>query len=102
MAPVVYSYMTLFNFIRFKNKFTFAPNCLSGVMVSVRASGADDRGFEHRSGRTNDYEIGICCLSDMHATLRGRWLAWNQYNVSKYCDISNCGSKRQFRASVWM
>jgi hypothetical protein len=31
-----------------------------GVMVSVLASSAVDRGFEHQSGQTKDYKIGIC------------------------------------------
>jgi hypothetical protein len=29
-----------------------------------------DRGFEPRSGKTKDYEIGICCFSAKHAALR--------------------------------
>ena len=54
-------------------------------MVSVLASSAVDHGFEHRSGHTKDYEIGICCFSAMHAALRSKnkdWLARNQNNVS--------------------
>jgi hypothetical protein len=39
-------------------------------MVSVLASSVVDRGFEARSGQTNDYEIGICCFSAKHAALR--------------------------------
>ena len=30
-------------------------NCIGGVMVSVLASSAVDRGFEPRSSQTNDY-----------------------------------------------
>ena len=37
-------------------------NHIGGVMVSVLASSAVDRGFEQRSGQTNDYKIGICCF----------------------------------------
>ena len=39
-------------------------NRIGGVMVSVLASSAVDRGFEPRSGHTKDrgYKIGICCL----------------------------------------
>jgi hypothetical protein len=47
-------------------------------MVSVLASSVVDRGFEPRSGQTNDYKIGICCFSDKHAALRSKskdWLA---------------------------
>jgi hypothetical protein len=32
---------------------------ISGVMVSVLTSSVVDRGFEPRSGKTKDYEIGI-------------------------------------------
>ena len=34
-------------------------NQIGGVMVSMLASSAVDRGFEPRSGKTKDYEIGI-------------------------------------------
>ena len=54
-------------------------------MVSMLSSSAVDRGFEPGSGQTKDYEIGICCFSAMHATLRRKskdWLAQNQDNVS--------------------
>jgi hypothetical protein len=60
-------------------------------MVSVLASSAVDRGFEHRSDQTKDYKIGICCFSGKHATLRRRskdWLARNQNNVSEWSDLS--------------
>ena len=36
---------------------------IDGVMVSVLGSSVVDRGFEPRSGQTNDYTIGICCFS---------------------------------------
>jgi hypothetical protein len=45
-------------------------NRIGGVMISVLASSAVDRGFEHRSGQTKDYTIGICCFSAKHAALR--------------------------------
>ena len=45
-------------------------NRMGGVMVSVLASSAVDRGFESRSGQTNDYGIGMCCFSAKHASLR--------------------------------
>ena len=35
-------------------------NRIGGVMVSVLASRAVDRGFESRSGQTKDYAIDIC------------------------------------------
>ena len=45
-------------------------NCIGGVMVSVLALSVVDRGFEPRSGQTNDYKIGICCFSAKHAASR--------------------------------
>ena len=50
-------------------------------MVSVLASSAVDREFEHRSGQIKDYKICICCFSAKHAALRGTRLARNQDNV---------------------
>ena len=41
-------------------------NHARGVMVSMLASSAVDRGFEPISGestQTKDYKIGICCFS---------------------------------------
>ena len=62
-----------------------------GVMVSVLASSAIDRGIKPRSGQTKDYTIGICCFSAKHAALRRKskdWLARNQNNVSEWSDSS--------------
>ena len=53
-------------------------NGIGGVMVSVLAWNAIDRGFEHRSGQIKDYKIGICCFPSKHAALRRKnkdWLA---------------------------
>ena len=47
-----------------------SKNRTGGVMVSVLASSVVDRGFDPRSGQTKDYEIGICCFSAKHPTLR--------------------------------
>jgi hypothetical protein len=69
-------------------------NRIGGVIVSVLAQSAVDRGFEPRSGQTKDYTIGICCFSAKHAVLRRKsidWLAWNQDNVSKWSDMSTRG-----------
>ena len=57
---------------------------IRGVMVSVLASSAVDRGFETRSDQTKDYTIGMCCFSAKHAAFRRKskyWLARNQNNV---------------------
>jgi hypothetical protein len=41
-----------------------------GVVVSVLALSAVDRGFEPRSGQTKDFKIGICCFFAKYAALR--------------------------------
>ena len=66
-------------------------NRIGGVLFSVLASSAVDRGFEPLLGQTKDYEIGICCFSSKHAALRRKikdWLARNQNNVSEWGDMS--------------
>jgi hypothetical protein len=65
---------------------------IGGVMVSVIASSAVDRGLESRSGKTKDYKSGICCFSAKHTALRSKskdWLARIQNNVSKWSDMSS-------------
>ena len=60
-------------------------------MVSVLVSSAVDRGFEPRSGQTEDFNIGICCRSVKCATLRRKskdWLARNQNNASEWSDMT--------------
>jgi hypothetical protein len=44
-------------------KHLHSSNGIGGVMVSLSASSAVDRGFEPRSGQTKDYKIVICCFS---------------------------------------
>ena len=64
-------------------------------MISVLASSVVDRGFEHGSGQTKDYNIGICYFSAKHAALRSKgkdWLVRNQNNVS---DWSHMSTRRQ-------
>ena len=59
-------------------------------MVSVLASSAVDRGFEHRSVKPKDYKIGICCFSAKHTALRRKsndWLTRNQDNMSEWSDM---------------
>jgi hypothetical protein len=61
-------------------------NRIGGVMVSVYASSAVDRGLEPWSGQTIDNEIGMCCFSAKNASLRTKskdWLTRNQNNVSE-------------------
>ena len=60
-------------------------------MVTVLPSSAVYCAFEPRSGQTKDHKIVICYFSTKHVTLRRKskdWLAWNQNNVSKWCDMS--------------
>jgi hypothetical protein len=69
-------------------------NRISGVMVSVLASNAVDRGFEPWSDKTKDYKIGMCCFSVKHTALRSKnkdWLARNQKNVSEWSEMSTRG-----------
>jgi len=51
-------------------------NRIGGVMGNMLSSTAADRGFEHRSGQTKDYPIGICCFSAKHAALRRKSKDW--------------------------
>ena len=41
----------------------------NGVMVSMLASNAVDRGFGPRSGQTKDYKIDMCRISDKNTAL---------------------------------
>ena len=49
---------------------------LGGVIVSVFASSAVDRGFEPQSGQAKDYNIDICCYSAKHALAMGKSKDW--------------------------
>jgi hypothetical protein len=55
-------------------------NRIGGVIVKVLASSAVDRGFERRSGQTNDYDISICCFSAKHTALRRTSTDWQARN----------------------
>ena len=60
-------------------------------MISVLASSAVDRGFEHRSGQTKDCKTGICPFSAKHVTLKSKnsdWLARNQNDIPEWSDMS--------------
>ena len=47
-------------------------NSIGGVMFSVLASNAVDRGFEPWLGKTKNYKIDIYCLSAVHALLKSK------------------------------
>ena len=67
-------------------------NHIGGVMVSMIASSAVDRGFESRSGETKDKKNGICCFSAKHTALRSKskdWLARNYNKMSEWSDMFN-------------
>jgi hypothetical protein len=66
-------------------------NRIVGVIISMLASSAVDRGFEPWSGQIKDYEIGICCFSAKQPALRRKskdWSAQNQNNVSELGNMS--------------
>ena len=54
------------------------PKTYSGVIDSVVASSVVDRGFESRSGQTNNYInlVGIRCLFAKHTLLRSKKKDW--------------------------
>ena len=79
-----FSVITLLNLHNFSNR-------IGGVMVSVIASSAVDRGFETWLGQTKDYKISICCLSAKHAALRRK--SKSQNNVSADCCFSELALK---------
>jgi len=45
-------------------------------MINMLSSNAIVRGFEPRSGQAIDYNIGMCCFSGKHATLRRKSKEW--------------------------
>jgi hypothetical protein len=66
-------------------------NRIGGVVVSMLASSVVGRELKPRSGHIKDYNIGMCCFSAKHASLRRKskdWLARNQYNVFELSDMS--------------
>ena len=70
----------------------FNQRRIGGVMVSVLASRAVDRGFELRSCQRKEYKIDICCFNTKHAALRRKskdLLTRNQNNMSERGDMSN-------------
>jgi hypothetical protein len=72
-------------------KLQFTNKCIGAVMVSVLTSYGVVLGFKPRLGQIKHYEIGICCFSNKHTSLRSKnkdWLAQNQDNVSECSDLS--------------
>ena len=78
-------------------------NRIGGVMVSVLASSAVDRGFEPRPGQTKDYNIDICCFSANHGALSRQsqdWLCRNQDNVFEWGDMSIRGLLFEWASTI--
>ena len=66
-------------------------NHIGVVMVSMPPSSVVDHVFKRGLCQIKDYKIGICCFSAKQAALRKKskdWLAWNQDNVSEWCDMT--------------
>jgi len=69
----------------------------------VLASSAVDDVLEPRSGKTNDYKIGVCCFSAKQTTLSGKskdWLTRNQEKVSEWSDMSTRGLLLQWATTI--
>ena len=65
-------------------------------MVSVLTSSAIGHGFELRSGKTKDYQIGICCFSDKNTALRKKSKDWLAHNQDIMCPSGSDMSTRGF------
>ena len=73
--------------------FSSEPNHISGVMVSVLASHAEDRGLNLCFVKFKTLKNGVCCFSAKHAAFRSKSkerLARSLYNVSEWSDMSSC------------
>ena len=78
-------------------------NRIGDIMVIVLSSRAVVREFKSRSSLIKSCEIGICCFSAEHATLRSHskdWLARIQDSVSEWSDMSTSGLLFQFANTI--
>ena len=67
---------------------------MGGVIISVFAPSAIDRGFKPLSCQTKENKIDICCFNATNAGLRRKrkdWLIQNRDNVTKWSDMSTIG-----------
>ena len=64
-------------------------NLIGGVMVSVLASSAVERGFEPRSGQTKDYLYLL--LFRYARSIKEKESARNQTNLSEWSEMSTRG-----------
>ena len=76
-------------------------NRISGVIVIVFFSNAIDRGFEHRSGQTRDYEIVFATFKrTKRAALRSKdWLVRTKDNVPEWGAMSTRGLRSELELS---
>ena len=66
---------------------------IGGVTISVLSPSAVYRGLDPRVGQIKDYEIGICCFSTKHTSLKKNckeWLVRNQDTVSRVGLFADC------------
>ena len=65
-----------------ENVFLKPLNHIGGVIVNVHTSSVVNPGFMLHSSLNKYYEIGICCFSTKHTSLRTKtkdWLAHNKH-----------------------
>jgi hypothetical protein len=86
------------------SNFFISGNHIGGVMLKMFAWGVVDHGFKPWSDQTKTYTIDIYCFSAIkHAALRRKskdWLAWVQYNVPKWSNMSTCRLLFQLAVTV--
>ena len=76
-------------------------NCIGGIMASVFASSAIDRGFETRLCQTKNYKIGIFCFPTKHAVLIRKSKEWlDPGDVSDWTDMSTLGELCQWAGTI--
>jgi hypothetical protein len=61
----------------------------------VVASSAVDSLFQHQSGQTKDYKIGICSFSAMHAALQHRSSQTKNYKRYLFLLSDACSIKKK-------
>ena len=89
--------------VNLKSNSSLEPLGIGGVLASVLASDAVDRGYESQSGQIKDYIIGMCCFSAKHAASRRKskdWLDRNQDNVSECDNMSIRGLLFQWASTM--
>ena len=60
--------------------------------ANIRKLAKDYKGYGSAASQTSEYEIGVGCFSNKHATLSRKskdWSTWNPENVFDWSDMSN-------------